>query len=132
MVVMYDENGKEVVDNRHTVDIKSSYSFAVAIQVNNDGTFENVTYMDDDRRSWNNNAVVDATDDEIELYRKYCKHFCKGDKIIITKGRKMKGEIKEVKSQFVYRPYGTFGHNDIDYLVFTDGTKVNKLYCDFI
>ena len=118
-------------DMRHTVDTYSSISFADAIQLNPDGTYESVMYMIDDERTFGNQAIIDATEEELEAYRKYKRRFRKGDKVIIKRGRKMVGEVKEVESKFTYRPDGTYGHQDTDYLVFTDGTKVNKLHCDF-
>ena len=128
MVILRDENK---VDNRHTVDIRNSLSFADAVQINEDGTYDYVTYMIDDERTWNNKAIIDATDEEKEAYRKYCRNFEKGDKIKIVKGRKMLGEIKEVKDKFTYVIPNTYGKKKIYYLIFTDNTKVNEFYCEF-
>lgn len=124
--IMFDS---ELIDTRHTVDIDSSISFSNAIQINEDGTYERVMYMIDDERTFGNEVILDATEEEKEAYRKYRKQFRKGDIIKIVAGRKMKGEEKEVKDMFTFRPNGTYGHQDIEYLVFTDGTKVNKEYC---
>lgn len=132
MIIIYDDNGNKNVDNRHVVDIDNSYSFADAIVINEDGTYDRVTYMIDDVRTYNNEVIIDATEEEKEAYRKYKKRFKKGDKVKIINGRKMKGEIKEIKDFFTFRPNGTYGHQDVEYLVFTDGTKVNKLYCEII
>lgn len=52
-----------------------------------------------------------------------------GDKIVIVSGRKMKGEHKTLLKQVSYRPQGTYGHADVDYFYFTDGTKVQKQHC---
>jgi predicted lipase len=131
MIIFYEENGKRV-DNRHTVDIKNRISYASAIQVNADGTYEEVTYMTDDMRTYRNEAIIDTTKEEEETYRKYRRQFRKGDRVIIARGRKMKGETKMVASIFTYRPQGTYGWNDIEYLLFTDHTKVNKEHCDFV
>lgn len=117
------------VDKRHTVDIINSITFAKAIQINEDGSYDGVTYMTDDKRTWDNEVILDATEEEKEAYRKYKKRFKVGDKVKIVNGRKMKDEIKEVKDFFTFRPNGTYGHQDVEYLVFTDGTKVNKLHC---
>lgn len=128
MVILRDENK---VDNRHTVDRINSLSFADAVQINPDGTYEHITYMDDDQRTWGNEAIIDATDKEKEAYRKYCKIFQKGDKVKIVKGKKMLGETKEVKDKFTYIVPNTYGKKKIYYLVFTDNTKVNEFYCEF-
>lgn len=133
MVKTYNEYlGKWEIDNRHVVKIINSISHATAIIITNDGTYESITYMDDDYRSWENEAIIDATEEELESYRKYCRKFKKGDKVVIARGRKMKGEIKEVESLFTFKIQQCYGHADVDYLVFTDGSKVNKLHCDFI
>ena len=131
MIIMYNENGK-TVDARHTVAIYNSISFADAVQITENGKYERVTYMTDDQRTFNNDAIIDATEEEKEQYRKYQRQFREGDKVIIARGRKMKGEVKIVSKMFTYRPYGTYGHQDVDYLVFTDNTKVNRMHCDFI
>lgn len=127
--IMYDSNK---IDERHTVDIDNGITMAVAIQINEDGTYERVMYMVDDERTFGNEVILDATEEERENYRKYRKWFRKGDRVRIVDGRKMRGEIKEVEDMFTYRPNGTYGHQDVEYLVFTDGTKVNKLYCEII
>lgn len=131
MIIMYNENGK-TVDTRHTVAIRNSISFANAIQITENGEYESITYMTDDQRTFNNSAIIDATEEEKEQYRKYQRQFKEGDRVIIARGRKMKGEIKTIAKMFTYRPYGTYGHQDINYLVFTDNTKVNRIHCDFI
>ena len=53
-----------------------------------------------------------------------------GDKVIIKRGRKMKNEIKVVKSKYTFVVAGTYGHGDVDYLRFTDGTKCTEQNCD--
>lgn len=120
------------IDNRHTVDIISSISFSDAVQINEDGTYERVTYMIDDERTYDNEAIIDATDEELEAYRKYRKEFKIGDIVKIIDGRKMKGETKEIAKMFRFTVPNTYGKIYTDYLVFTDGTKVNKLYCEII
>ena len=124
--IMFDN---DAIDTRHTVDIDNGITMSVAIQINEDGTYERVMYMIDDERTFGNEVILDATEEEKETYRKYRKRFRKGDKVKIIAGRKMKDEIKEIKDFFTFRPNGTYGHQDVEYLVFTDGTKVNKLYC---
>ena len=47
--IMYDNN---LVDERHTVDIDNGITMSVAIQVNEDGTYERVMYMIDDERTF--------------------------------------------------------------------------------
>lgn len=123
-------NGK--LDTRITVDIILHITFAEAVQLNADGSYEKVTYMTDDIRDYDNEAIVDANEEQLETYRKYKNRFKIGDKIKIVKGRKMVGEEKTVAKFFTYRPNGTYGHQDTDYLIFTDGTKVNRLNCIII
>lgn len=121
------------IDTRHTVSIETSITMQDAIQVNEDGSFESVWVNDFDNMQCDGNTIIiDATEEEIESYRRYRRDFRKGDKIIINRGRKMKGEIKIIEDMFTYRPDGTYGHNDTHYLVFTDKTKVNRLHCDFV
>ena len=127
--IMYDNN---LVDERHTVDIDNGITMSVAIQVNEDGTYERVMYMIDDERTFGNEAIIDATDEELEAYRKYRREFKIGDIVKIIDGRKMKGETKEIAKMFRFTVPNTYGKIYTDYLVFTDGTKVNKLYCEII
>ena len=56
----------------------------------------------------------------------------KGDKVVIARGRKMKGEEKIVNGYCRYEVPGTYGKIYTDYLFFTDGTKVNILHCDVV
>lgn len=126
MVILRDLNK---IDNRHTVDIINSYSHATARQINDDGSYEDIIYMIDDVRTYNNEAIIDATDEELEIYRKNMKRFKIGDIVKIVSGRKMKNEIKKVKDMFRFTVPNTYGKQYTDYLVFDDGTKVNKLHC---
>ena len=126
MVILRDLNK---IDNRHTVDIINSYSHAIAIQINDDGSYEDIIYMIDDVRTYNNEAIIDATDEELEIYRKNMKRFKIGDIVKIVSGRKMKNEVKKIKDMFRFTVPNTYGKQYIDYLVFDDGTKVNKLHC---
>ena len=129
MIILKDINK---VDERHCVDINNSYSFATATVINEDGSFENITYMTDDCKTWDNEAIIDATQEEIYNYRKHRNLINIGDTVRIISGRKMINEIKIVKDIFNYRPRGTYGHQDTKYLIFTDGTKVNKVHCQLI
>lgn len=54
----------------------------------------------------------------------------KGQKVVIKRGRKYLNEIKEVKGYYRYEVPGTYGRQYTEYLLFTDGTKVNILHCD--
>lgn len=112
------------IDNRHVVDIINN-SLATAVVINEDGSYERVTYMDnDDCRTWNNQCIIDAITEEKEIYRKYKNDFRFGDKIKIISGRKMKGEIKTVESRYTYNVGALYQHGNIEYLKFTDGTSV--------
>lgn len=127
-----DLTGKLFIDERHCVDIINSLSHATAIVIKEDGTYDRVTYMEDDVRTWDNEAIIDATEEELETYRKYRRDFRIGDKVIITRGRKMLNETKEIKDFYRFVVPNTFGKKYTDYLVFTDGTKVNRFNVDFV
>lgn len=126
MIILRDINK---VDKRHTVDINNSITFATAIQINEDGSYESIIYMEDDVRTYDNEAIIDATEEEKETYRKYMRRFKIGDIVKIVSGRKMKNEIKKVKDMFRFIVPNTYGKQYTDYLVFEDGTKVNRLHC---
>ena len=121
--------GNGMIDERHTVDTINNISFADAIQINEDGSYDRVTYIEDDVRTYDNEAIIDATEEEKETYRKYMRRFKIGDTIKIVSGRKMKNEIKKVKDMFRFTVPNTYGKQYTDYLVFEDGTKVNRLHC---
>ena len=98
---------------------------------------QHITYDSDDYRvelamkEWRDcPSVID--DVESPIYRKWMHKHKKallGDKVIISRGRKFKGEIKQIKSEFTYVVDGSY-NGEIDYWVFTDGTKVAKHNCD--
>ena len=121
--------GDGSVDNRNTVAINNSYSHATATQINADGSYDYVIYMTDDMRTWNNDAVIDASPKQLKEYRIRFNMFNIGDIVKIVKGRKMINEIKTVKDIFNYVPRGTYGHQNTKYLVFEDGTKVQAQNC---
>lgn len=56
----------------------------------------------------------------------------KGDHVVIKRGRKMVGETKEVSGYYRYDVPGTYGKQYTEYLLFTDGTKVNINHCDVV
>lgn len=66
-----------------------------------------------------------ANSEEIKSFRLQRGYITIGDKVIIYKGRKMVNEIKEIESFFKYIVPNTYGHEYVNYVVFTDGTKVN-------
>ena len=61
--IMFDN---DKIDNRHTIEVVNSNTIAIAIQVNEDGTYERVTYMIDDERTFGNEVIIDATEEEKE------------------------------------------------------------------
>ena len=73
-----------------------------------------------------------ATDIEKEAYRVSIGDIRIGDKVQIVSGRKMKGEVKTVSNFYTYRIAGTYGHGDVPYIVFADGTKVQQKHCKII
>ena len=54
--IMFDS---DAIDTRHTVDIDNGITISSAIQINEDGTYERVTYMIDDRRTFGNEVILD-------------------------------------------------------------------------
>lgn len=69
-------------------------------------------------------------EEEVKNYlRTYRNAVFEGDKVTISKGKKMVGETKIVKYSFRYEVKNTYGHKLVDYLVFEDGTKVNLINC---
>lgn len=70
-----------------------------------------------------------CTQAEKENFARQSGYAFVGDEIVIVSGRKMKGEHKTLLKQASYRPMGTYGHADVDYFYFTDGTKVQKQHC---
>lgn len=113
----------------------TGYSYVTTI-VFNPFTLEvksGVTYDADDPRNENEElANVRSWDDATKLYNHYKGIIQVGDLVAINRGRKYKGETKRVVKEFTYKIDGTYGHGDIDYLVFEDGTKVAKHNCDLV
>ena len=132
MVTIYKDNGEKEVDKRHTVNIINGYSIARAIQLNQDGSYEDIVYMTDDQRTFNNEAIIDATSEELETYRKHKNQFKIGDIVKIISGRKMKDETKTIKDMFNYTFHSSYRTTEIKYLVFTDGTKVQAQHCKIL
>lgn len=74
-----------------------------------------------------------ATLDEKQNYARRKRNMIfKGDTVIIKRGRKMVGETKVVKGYSRFDVEGTYGHAYTEYLLFTDGTKVNINHCDVV
>ena len=78
-----------------------------------------------------------ASDEDVKQYmRKFRYGIFKGDKVIVKRGRKFVGEVKEVRAYYVFIPdacnYGSSSGLTVrvGYLYFTDGTKVNINHCD--
>lgn len=95
--------------------------------------FEATTYDADDYRNENHDVdCIGYCDEAIRLYEHYKGIIKVGDLVLIAKGRKFKGETKRVVKEFTYVVEGTYGHGDVEYLVFDDGTKVAKHNCELI
>ena len=74
-----------------------------------------------------------ASEEEKKQYcREHYGYIYKGDKVVITRGRKMKGEEKVVNGYYRFNVAGTYGHRYTDYVYFTDGTKTNIDNCDVV
>ena len=87
-----------------------------------------VALFDDGSQDRYNGEPVCTAEEKQDYARKNGYAFV-GDEIVIVSGRKMKGEHKTLLKQCFYRPTGTYGHADVDYFYFTDGTKVQKQHC---
>lgn len=89
-----------------------------------------------DKTSDNYNLIKSLEVASEEERKKYAnEHYnviFKGDKVIIARGRKMKGEEKIVNGYYRFDVRGTYGHQYTEYLFFTDGTKVNINHCDVV
>ena len=129
-MIIFRDGTKPEIDSRKTVYIYNYLSFAVAVQINEDGTYDRVSYMQDDSRTYNNEAIIDASEKQILQYRKQIKDFQKGDKVKVVKGRKLLNTINTIKDFFTFRPQGTYGQCDIEYLIFENGIKLNKKNCE--
>jgi hypothetical protein len=64
------------------------------------------------------------------------RDFYPGETVQIVDGRKMKGKIAKIASTFKFVPrhiqYNKYGHFTTHYVVFEDGTKVNRNYCQIV
>ena len=128
MIKFYDGT----VDSRPTLETKG-FTYCSALQLNPDGTKQWVFYKDlDDVRYESADATIDATPEVLEQYRRARREFASGDVVKVNRGRKMVGEVKTIKFLSTYRPQGTYGWSDLEYLHFTDGTKVASTHVDFI
>lgn len=87
-----------------------------------------VALFDDGSRGRYNGEPT-CTQEEKENFARKSGYAFVGDEVVIVSGRKMKGEHKTLLKQACYRPVGTYGHADVDYFYFTDGTKVQKQHC---
>lgn len=127
------------IDPRHVVDTTAKGIAIYAIVINEDGTFGEVCIDDSHSTAWDEpiyggplyvSYKMDATPEERETYRKHKRQFQKGDQVVITRGRKMVGETKVIKGFSTFVPtYARYGV--VEYINFTDGTKVNRSHVDF-
>ena len=128
MIKFYDGT----VDSRPTLDIKG-FTYCSALQLNEDGTAQWVFYKDlDDVRYDGADVNIDATPEQLKQYRQAKREFVNGDVVRINRGRKMVGEVKTVTGTSTYRPQGSYGWSDTEYLHFSDGTKVISAHVDFV
>lgn len=87
----------------------------------NDGTREFLPCMP--------KSIEWATYEEKKIFGNALGTVFAGDVVDIVKGIQ-KGAKKTVKGSFTYIVKGTYGHADVDYLLFEDGTKTNILNCE--
>jgi len=79
------------------------------------------------------NSLRWATPEERKQFARVARNaIFKGDKVLISRGRKMVGEVKVAQSGYKYIVDGTYGHVWTNYLRFEDGTKVNIDHCDVV
>lgn len=78
------------------------------------------------------NLETATLEEKMNYARKKFSVIYKGDIVVVKRGRKYVGETKEVKGYYRYDVAGTYGHAYTEYLLFTDGTKVNINHCDTI
>ena len=98
-------------------------------------SFERVVYDYDDVRVEMDAGVLYSMSIDDEVRSMWLHHrgiIQVGDLVQINRGRKFKGEQKRVKKEFTFIVDGTYGHGDVEYLVFEDGTKVAKHNCDLV
>lgn len=116
----------------------------------NGGTYVTATFYNPTTNEEFNKTIYDYDDDRVAMYagdyynlpllednnpikiQWLHKHgvILNGDKVIIKRGRKMLNEIKVVKSKYTFVVEGTYGHGDVDYLRFEDGTKCAEHNCN--
>lgn len=79
------------------------------------------------------NSLEYATEEEKKQYaREHYNYIFRGDKVIIARGRKLKGEEKVVNGYYRFEVAGTYGKVYTDYIYFTDGTKTNLQNLDVV
>jgi hypothetical protein len=120
------------IDERHTITTKGTF-YKSALQLNADYSADWIFYKDLDNAIYDNaEVIIDVTDEELKTFKKVNNIFAEGQTVIIKSGRKMLNEIKIIKYLKTFIPIKTYGHNDILYLYFTDGTKVAAHHCQVI
>lgn len=93
------------------------------IRINeNDTTSENALYIASLKRA--------NEEEKKQFAREQYGYIFRGDKVVITRGRKMLNEEKIVNGYYRFVASETYGKVYTDYVFFTDGTKVNINYCD--
>lgn len=75
-------------------------------------------------KGFNNDFFRKATEDEYKSFYHKKGFIFKGDKVVITKGRKLPiGKEYVVKDFYRFVAYNTYGHRYTDYVIFTTGEK---------
>lgn len=119
----------------YKVDEEQHLSFANAILFNpNTNEIKSVRISDaDDDWCYLFNKELYHAEINYSLQKKYYAHigFIEiGDLVKIVSGRKMKGEVKKIVSEYIYHIDGLKGeYGDVYYYVFDDGTKVQQHHC---
>lgn len=133
LVFVYEDK----IDERVTLATHVDSQFRRALQwdpENNSFEWVPVDDLDGDYKL----AHIEYEDDDLiekglEMYRWNRRDVIPNDTIEIVSGRKMLGEIKTVKATFEYRSqYMKHYQAPIEYISFTDGTKVQKQHIKII
>lgn len=101
---------------------------------------ETIVIWESERKQKPNNPTIQllkslrwATQEERKQFARVARNaIFKGDKVLISRGRKMIGEVKVALNGYKYVVDGTYGRVWTNYLRFEDGTKVNIDHCDVV
>ena len=128
------DNGFYKVGNNYSLTLTYAIFFNPETKETHEELAVDLDYGDASR----DNIEIDEcpiNEEVAEIYQTYKRHqhheYTTGEVVKIVRGRKYKGEVKEVVKTFIWQPsYAWSEYQNILYLVFADGTKVNSHNCD--